>query len=112
MLRKVRSKIVHSKLFIQRSMSYLAIINSGMILFLVLSQLERYGYDLDLRTWLIPIFLGTLAAMVLFGYLEDKLGFYKTEVEAAQKRNPQINKVLERLDDLESQIKNLNKKIK
>jgi hypothetical protein len=43
--------------------------------------------------------------MILFGYLEDKAGFYREESKAAAKRNPYFNEILERLDKIEKKLK-------
>ena len=102
--KKLRSKIVHSKLFVQRSLGYIAILNSGMILFLVLSRLENYKIDIKLETWFIPIFVCTIFLMVFFGYLEDKLGFYTEESRAHTRRNPTLTEINKRLDRIEKLI--------
>jgi hypothetical protein len=104
-IKKIRSKIVHAKIFIQRSMGYIAILNSGMILFLVLSQLERYKIDIKLETWLIPIFLFSMVVMVFFGYFEDKMGFMEEENAAINRRNPEIKDIQDRLDRIENLLK-------
>ncbi|MBN2423139.1 hypothetical protein JXB41_08000 [Candidatus Woesearchaeota archaeon] len=86
-------------------MSYVSIINSGMILFMVLSNLEKYGIDIDIARWFFPIlFLGILG-LVFLGFIEDRLGFYRTEIKTSQKRNPQMNEILRRLDRIEKKIK-------
>lgn len=101
---KIRSKIVHAKIFSQRSISYISIVNSAMILFLLLSNLEKYGIDIDIARWFFPILIVGLFLIIFVGYLEDKLGFFKTEVQASQMRNPQLMEVLERLDRIEKKI--------
>ena len=104
MLEKIRSKVVHSKIFIQRAMTWVSIINAGMLLFLVLSQLERYGINIQIKTWFIPLFICTLLLMVIFGYLEYKLGFYQAETEAVTRRNPYFKRIEERLDRIEKKL--------
>ena len=37
--------------------------------------------------------------------IDDKLGFYREEHRATQKRNPYFAEILERLDNIEKQIK-------
>ena len=105
MFKKIRSKIVHGKLFIQRSMGYVAMINSAMILFLLLSKLEDYGIDIRIRYWFFPIIIAGFAGLVLFGYLEDRLGFFREESKAATRRNPQITEILKRLERIEKKLK-------
>lgn len=101
----LRSKIVHVKLFSQRGMSYIALINSGMILFILLSNLEQYGIDIRIQNWFFPILLLGILILTIVGYLEDKLGFYSTEVHAATRRSPQMNEILYRLEKIEKKMK-------
>ena len=103
-MKKLRSKLVLSKIFVHRSLSYVAIINAGMLLFLVLSQLELYGIDVEITRWFIPIFICTIFLMILFGYLEDKLGFFQEEAKTAAKRNPYFNDIVDRLDRIEKKM--------
>jgi hypothetical protein len=107
--KSLRNKLVRSKLFIQRALGYIAILNSGMILFLVLSRLENYNMDIRLETWFIPIFLGTILLMVLFGYFEDRLGFFEEETSEANKRNPALVSINRRLDNIEELLKKSKK---
>ena len=88
---KLRKVLIYSKLWIQRTMSWVAIINSGMILFLVLAKLQDYGVKIHITAWFIPLYLGIIILMIFFGYLEDKAGFYREEAKAAAKRNNQDN---------------------
>ncbi len=102
---ELRKFLVYSKLWIQRTMSWIAIINSGMILFLVLSKLQDYGMEIYITAWFIPIYLGIIFLMIFFGYLEDRAGFYREEVREAAKRNPYFKEILERLDKIEKKLK-------
>lgn len=86
-------------------MSYIAILNSGMILFLVLSRLENYKIDIKLEVWLIPIFIFTLILMILFGYFEDKFGFFEEEMTASNRRNPELIEINKRLERIEKALK-------
>ena len=80
-----------------------------MILFLLLSSLEKYGIDIDIQTWFFPILITGLLLLVLIGYLEDKLGFHEAEQHTVTKRNPQLNEILNKLKILEKEIKRLKK---
>ncbi len=76
-----------------------------MILFILLSNLEKYGIDIQIQKWFFPILILGIILITFFGFLEDKLGFYSTEIKASQKRNPQINEILIRLERIEKKIK-------
>ena len=110
MLKKIRSKLVHSKLFINRTMSWISMINAGMLLFLVLSRLEVYGINIDIGKWFFPIFILTILLMLIFGYMEDKLGFYKEESRAATRRNPYMNEIINKLDKIDKRLNKIEKK--
>lgn len=108
---RLRSKIIHSKVFYQRALGYISIINSTMILFLLLSNLKtEYGFNIDISKWFFPILLLGIAGLVTLGYIEDRLGFYRTEQEAITRRNPQIQEILNRLDTIDNRIRRLSGK--
>lgn len=104
-LLEVRKFMVYSKLWIQRTMSWIAVVNSGMILFLVLSRLQDYGVEIHITAWFIPIYLGIIFLMMVFGYIEDRAGLYREESRAAADRNPYFKEILERLDRIERKLK-------
>jgi hypothetical protein len=83
--------------------------NSGMILFLVLSKLQDYGIKIPIKTWFFPIYLIVILIMILFGYLEDKLGFFSEEARIVTRRNPQMEEILRRLEKIEKKIDNSQK---
>lgn len=104
MLTKIREYITYCKMFMQRAISWVALANAGMILFLFLAKLQDFGLNIQISQWYVPIFLATLVAMTLFGFLEDKLGFHKEEQELCAQRNPYYDKILNRITELENKI--------
>lgn len=104
-LKKIRSKIIHSKVYAQRAMGYISLINAGMLLFLTASNLEKYGFDIKMEKYLIPIFVVGASFLILVGYIEDKLGFFQEEHNVVQKRSPQMKEILERLERIEDKLK-------
>jgi len=101
----VRNLFTISKVNIQRSMSYVSIINSGMILFLLLSKLQDYGIKIHITKWFIPIFVASIVIMMVVGYLDHKLGFHREESRVQGSRNPYFKEIIERLDRLEEEVK-------
>ena len=81
-----------------------------MILFLFLSNLEKYGIDIQIQQWIIPLFIIGIIGMFLFGYIEDKLGFFSQEQKATQSRSPYFKQIIEKLDKLEEKVSKLEKK--
>ena len=105
----MKRKLALSKMFMSRTASYLALVNAGMILFLVLSRLEDYGVDIEIEKYFLPILFLGFVVLGLFGWLEDKLGFHQLEREHVEKRNPYMNKILKKLDKIEREIKKHHK---
>ena len=101
----MKRKLALSKMYMSRTASYLALVNAGMILFLVLTRLEDYGRDIEIEQYFLPILLGGFLILGLFGWLEDRLGFHQLEREHIEKRNPYMDKILKRLDQIEKKLK-------
>jgi hypothetical protein len=113
LFRKFRRKLVRNKIFIQRTLSYIAIVNSAMIMFLVLSKLQDYGIEIHITKWFLPIYLATFILLIGFGWLEDRLGFFREEMGQQSERNPHIQewrdnfaKIEKKLEYLETKIEN------
>jgi len=96
--------IIYFKIWISRTMSWVNMLNSGMILFLVLSKLQDYGFLLPIKFWFFPIYILVIILMIIFGYFEDKLGFFREESRIATKRNPQMEEILQRLKNIEEKM--------
>ena len=101
---KFRKILVYSKVWAQRTMSWIAILNSAMILFLVLSKLQEYGLKIAITKWFIPIFALLIVLLIFFGYLEDRAGFHREEAHELAKKNPVYTDILERLERIEKKL--------
>jgi len=101
---KLREFAVYSKIWMQRTMSWIAIVNSGMILFLVLAKLQDYGIEIHITAWFVPIYIGIILLMMVFGYVEDRAGFHREEIRAQSSRNPYFKDIVERLDRIEKKV--------
>jgi hypothetical protein len=102
---RIVSILSNLKVYFTRSIGYLTIANTLMILFLSVSRLQDYGLEIELRTWLIPLFVTIIIGMFLVGYIDDKAGFHKEELNIITSRNPYFKKILDRLDDIEKKEK-------
>ena len=101
----IRFRVIKTKLLVQRTLGYLSIFNSGMILFIFLSNFEQQiGHDINIKQLYFPIFGITMLLFLIFGFAEDKLGFYREEVNQANQRNPQITEINERLKRMEKKM--------
>jgi hypothetical protein len=107
-IKKIVSKLLDYKIYISRATSYIAIVNTGMILMLFLSKLEDYGIDIELQNWGLPIYIITLILCVFIGYLDVKLGLYKSEIGKSQQQNPQILHMMQELKDIKEELRKQN----
>ena len=107
---KLRNLFIQLKVYMGRTNSYIGLINTAMILFLFMSNLEKYSIDINIQSWIVPLFIIGLFGMFLFGFLEDKLGFYKQEQKTTQSRSPYFSQILKKLDKLEEKVNRLEKK--
>ena len=103
LLIKLRNFLIKLKVYMGRTGSYIGLINTAMILFLFLSNLEKYGIDVDIKDWMIPIFIFGVIGMLTFGFLEYKF-FYGQEQKTTQSRSPYFKEIMERLDRIEKKI--------
>jgi len=69
----------------------------------------RLWYKNTNKTWFFPVYLIVILIMILFGYLEDKLGFFSEEARIVTRRNPQMEEILRRLEKIEKKIDNSQK---
>jgi len=101
----LRDFFIRLKVYISRTGSYISLINTVMILFLFLSNLEKYEIDIEIKEWIIPLFMIGVLGMLVFGYLEDKLGFYSQEKKTTESRSPYLKDIINRLDRIEKKLK-------
>lgn len=107
---RFRSFLIRLKVYMARTGSYIGLVNTALLLFLFLSNLEKYNINVRIESWIIPLFIIGLCAMLLFGFLEDKYGFYALEQKTTQSRNPFWSEMMEKLDHIEKRIDELEKK--
>jgi hypothetical protein len=96
--------------YFSRTASYVGMVNTAMILFLLLSNLEKYNIDIDIQRWMIPIMILWVGFMILFGVIEEKLGFYGQEKSTLESKSPSWTKLFNKLDKIEKRIDKLEKK--
>jgi len=84
-----------------RSMSYMAVANSCMLLFLLVKNLEL---SIDLRLWGAPIIVSIILLMALFGYLEDKLGLWREELRITHTRNSELQRIGREVEEIKKML--------
>jgi hypothetical protein len=72
---KARDFLIQVKIYMARTSSYISLVNTAMILFLFLSNLEKYNINIRIKKWIIPMFIAGILVMLFFGYLEYKFFF-------------------------------------
>ena len=107
---KIRDKLVLYKIYLMRTLAYLSIFNSIMIMFLAISRLEEYGIKINLKIWFAPIVLVGTTGLIFVGWLEDRLGGYRKENQLRTERTPQFGEILKHLEDLKKDVEELKKR--
>ncbi len=102
MLKKIRTKSMLAKQYVARTVTYVSLINSGMILFLFLIQLKGLGIvNFDIESYFIPIFIGGLICLFILGWLEIKLfKGIQEELRISFQFTPQLVEMQSKLNDL------------
>ena len=101
-----KNMIMTLKFYIQRSNSYLSIINACMILIVMLKS-----FNLDVSKYVPILIVVGVTCLIFVGYMDNKLGFYSAEVMAINKRNPVQNKMFKRFDELEERLKRIEDRL-
>lgn len=89
-LRKIRTNLIKFKIIMSRMGSYFNILNNGMLIFLVLSNLKEFGYiNFDLGKYFFLIwFIGMLFGFT-WGFLEVNVAKgFQTEVNRNHDLDP------------------------
>jgi hypothetical protein len=98
-INKLKKLVMTVKFYIQRSASYLSVINACMILVVMIRTL-----DLPLQQYLPLLISIGAVGLVVWGYIDNKWGLYHEEVLAINRRNPVQIKMFKRFDDLEQRL--------
>ena len=109
---KVVKKLSTGKMYLARAMSYISIINFGMILFVALDKLrESTGIELDFNMfYFYPIiFVVTIVIAITAGKLEDYFGFSRAEKRAGEDRSFHFVKMMKMLERIEKRLDKLEK---
>lgn len=92
-------------MFIQRSLSYLAITNAVMVTFLTISELnENYGFNIDMKLAVILVIPFLLVFFTFLGWFDDKIGLFRSEAGHSAQRNPIMVETLERTKKIEGML--------
>ena len=82
------------KLYLTRANSYIIIVNTGMLLFLMIGRLEDYGWEIS-KGGMTGIFITLMITVITIGWLDSKLGFFREESRRTADRNPYWKEVID-----------------
>lgn len=89
---------VTAKMYAKRSMGYV-----NMFTALGVYKLALDGTFLDAYTWYLLPFVGLM--VVLVGYFEDYMGFWRFEKKLSSDRDPRKDEIINRLERIEQRQK-------
>jgi hypothetical protein len=107
MMNKLASFIGMYKVYLGRTNSYWGLVNSGMILFIFLQNLNT---GIDFTKHIILIYGFGFITPLIVGPIDAKLGIFKNEFRHSQRYNPYINDIRDDVKELKEMMKNESKR--
>ena len=104
MMKVLGKRLVEVKVYVNRAASYLAMLNTGMLLLLVIAKFKDFGYDIRLETWGIPIYIATIILFIGVGWLDIKLGLMQYEITVGNKVNAELVKIQSTVDEIKRKL--------
>ena len=112
-LQKIKSRIIDTKIYIARTMSWVSMANSLMLVFLVVERLKSLGVIKgDLGNSIILVVACWFCILVFLGWLEvKKIKAPHTESKKMLELNPPMKKAYTQIDSIERRIKKIEEKL-
>lgn len=104
MKEKITQKFVIIKVFIQRSASYLTLINAGGLLFLVADRLPNYGIKLPVKLIAPILFISSILLCIILGWIDLKSGVYSEELKWGTNNNPIFTEMNQKLTKIQEEV--------
>ena len=102
---KFRENLTLLKMYFNRAITYVSLVNTGMILTLFLDKINQLSsIHIDIGRWGFIIYIVALVGAIFVGYLDVKFGFYKAENNLNTSQIPQTTEILARLKSIENKI--------
>lgn len=110
-LRIIRKKLMLFKTCISRTVTYLSIVNSGMILFLFLNRLKESGYiQADLDKYFFIIFAIGIITLLIIGWIDIKyLKAMQEEATISFGYQPPLVEMKSKIDEMYEDFKEKKK---
>jgi len=93
--------LVRWKVYLQRALSYMAVLNAGMLFFLTADLLKKYGFQFSILIVTPLLFICSLLFCFLLGWFDLKSGVYEEELRWGSNNNPVLVEILERVKKIE-----------
>jgi len=110
--KKFKTGLAELKIYLARTNSYIIIINSAMLLFLMLDKAKDYGINLDLKKYGIFVFILAYGSIIFIGWMDTKLGFFKEEARRNSLRNPYFTEIREYVEKIDKRLDDIEKRMK
>ena len=95
------------KIYINRAISYITIINAGMMLFVLMAQMKQLGWNINLTAYFVPVYIISIIGAIIVGFVDTKLGFFKKESEMTSDRNPYFVEIKKDIKELKASLEEL-----
>lgn len=106
-IKKILEFTVRIKLYMTRSMSYMSMINSAMILVVLLSTLNtQYDTGISIRKWVIPLIIIGTIGLIGWGYFEHKIGLWQYEKSISFEQISSLKRLEDKLDKVLNEKEN------
>jgi len=103
---------VFIKVKLQRATTYMAIMNSALLLYFFITQIQK-DKGIELSNYLLPlIFVGVFLIMIFLGWFEDKVGIMKGEIGEFAKRNAYLIKIMKITISNQNELKEIKQILK
>jgi hypothetical protein len=102
--------LMDCKIWLARAGSYVAVLNMGMLMLLVLDKLKAYGFTINLQSWGVALFFSTLILLIFVGYLDWKFGLLRYETSRTQQQNPEIQQIRRDVEEIKGILYKLDVK--
>jgi hypothetical protein len=106
-LGKIRTFIIHWRIYLSRGITYLSLINSSMILFLFLSRLKEVGLiHANIDNYFVSLLVLGIASLTFLGWFEvRKLRVFSEESRTLFNLDPCHRDMNEKLDTILEKLK-------
>lgn len=114
LLQLIRGKLIDAKIFIARTMSWVSMANSLMLVFLVIEKLNSLGVIKgDLGNSLILVIILWFCILLFLGWIEiKKIKAPHVESTKMLELNPPMKNAFERIDEIDKRTKSIEEQLK